>query len=520
MPPAHVPAKTRARAPSWYLLGAALALAFPILAWQCRRFTAYWQDDAYITFAYAKNLAEHGRLVYRLDEIVEGYTNFLWTILSAGAHALAGPNRILGTMRIVSATAAATILIFVAVANRGRSRPWTALAAPVLLASTSALAFHVNGGLETVLFTLAITAGYVLLGRALRRGYSPAPGLACFLVAALTRFDGFVPLGLAVVAAVIAARNARRRALKAALAVVAIYAAYFLWRASYYDSLLPNTAAAKLSAGYSITARLKAGLEYVKRGVHGLGLYWLAPGLLLWIARSRKDWGELLGAALIGWFFFQALTVGGDAMQGLRFLFPLVPIALIQALAGYDALATMPLRRLTRWPSLALVALFLAWAQWIYPVTSVASRELTELRQVGVTVHGFRKVASAFATVCRPEDEVATDVAGVFAYFTSCRVLDTWGLASREIAVRGTSQHFNGFSTYGVAAPEVVIERHVRFILPYAPVPTARPVSRAEAVSRIFPAGYYTRRPEMSAYELKDLKVGEASYQYLERKSP
>ena len=42
-------------------------------------------DDAFISFVYAKNLVEHGALVFNLGERVEGYTNFLWTVILAGA---------------------------------------------------------------------------------------------------------------------------------------------------------------------------------------------------------------------------------------------------------------------------------------------------------------------------------------------------------------------------------------------------------------------------------------------------
>src|SRR5207302_9617699 len=41
-------------------------------------------DDAFISFVYSRNLAEHGQLVFNLGERVEGYTNFLWTVLLAG----------------------------------------------------------------------------------------------------------------------------------------------------------------------------------------------------------------------------------------------------------------------------------------------------------------------------------------------------------------------------------------------------------------------------------------------------
>ncbi|HEX7602922.1 MAG TPA: hypothetical protein VF316_15000, partial [Polyangiaceae bacterium] len=58
------------------VLGAALLLVHA-------RLFDFICDDAYITFRYARNLAEHGVPLYNLDERVEGYTNFLWMILAA-----------------------------------------------------------------------------------------------------------------------------------------------------------------------------------------------------------------------------------------------------------------------------------------------------------------------------------------------------------------------------------------------------------------------------------------------------
>src|SRR5215813_6739804 len=40
-------------------------------------------DDAFISFVYSRNLARHGQLVFNLGERVEGYTNFLWTVILA-----------------------------------------------------------------------------------------------------------------------------------------------------------------------------------------------------------------------------------------------------------------------------------------------------------------------------------------------------------------------------------------------------------------------------------------------------
>src|SRR5215470_17396233 len=38
-------------------------------------------DDAYISFVYSRNFAEHGELAFNLGDPVEGYTNFSWTVI-------------------------------------------------------------------------------------------------------------------------------------------------------------------------------------------------------------------------------------------------------------------------------------------------------------------------------------------------------------------------------------------------------------------------------------------------------
>ena len=48
-----------------------------VLAWK----NAFYQDDAFISFRYAKNLVDGHGLVFNPGERVEGYTNFLWTLL-------------------------------------------------------------------------------------------------------------------------------------------------------------------------------------------------------------------------------------------------------------------------------------------------------------------------------------------------------------------------------------------------------------------------------------------------------
>ena len=48
------------------------------------RVRSFTVDDAYISYRYARNFARGLGLVYNSGERIEGYTNFLWTVLLGG----------------------------------------------------------------------------------------------------------------------------------------------------------------------------------------------------------------------------------------------------------------------------------------------------------------------------------------------------------------------------------------------------------------------------------------------------
>ena len=58
-------------------------LFMAIFVGNCLSFWPYINDDAYITFRYSRNLVQGRGPVYNPGEHVEGYTNFLWMIMSS-----------------------------------------------------------------------------------------------------------------------------------------------------------------------------------------------------------------------------------------------------------------------------------------------------------------------------------------------------------------------------------------------------------------------------------------------------
>ncbi|MFQ5608360.1 MAG: hypothetical protein ACE5GA_10465, partial [Candidatus Zixiibacteriota bacterium] len=68
-------------------------------------------DDAFISFRYAKNLADGLGLVFNAGEYVEGYTNFLWTlIMTLGLRANIDPVALSETLGLMFYLATGAVL--------------------------------------------------------------------------------------------------------------------------------------------------------------------------------------------------------------------------------------------------------------------------------------------------------------------------------------------------------------------------------------------------------------------------
>src|SRR5690349_2759603 len=177
------------------------------------RVASFTIDDAYISFRYAENLANGNGLVYNVGERVEGYTNFLWTVLLAAAVKLGAAPA--AASKVLGAACAAGALVPTYLLSR-RLRPFSNVPclATWLLAMSVLFSGYAVFGLETPLFLLLTLAGTELFFReedaasddggarsALVFSWFPWFPLsgAVFALAALTRPEAPLFLGLLVV---------------------------------------------------------------------------------------------------------------------------------------------------------------------------------------------------------------------------------------------------------------------------------------------------------------------------------
>ena len=312
------------------LLAAALGFALT------RAIGLFWcSDDAFISFRYAENLNAGLGLVFNAGERVEGFTNFSWTMLVAGAMRL-GADPVVFAQWAGLACFLATIGLLAWASRRiaGPTAPFLPVAA-VGLALHEHAAVFASGGLETSLFTLLTTATVVgAVAARGNRGLFWAGTLG--VLAAMTRPDGMLPYGIAGLVGLQRAIAARR--LAPFLAVVApgllFFAPYFAWRWSYYGWPFPNTFYAKSAA----SPYPQQGLYYVSLyfgcyfvlGLGALGAVFAA--LLSPLRGGPSEPGRLPTRALalaiagtVAIYVAFVTWVGGDFMFG-RFLVPITPL--------------------------------------------------------------------------------------------------------------------------------------------------------------------------------------------------
>ena len=426
------------------------ALPLALLAWKFQ----FVCDDAFISFRYARNLAEGHGLVFNpgVDQPVEGYSELGWVLLMAlGLREGLDP---VVLSRVLSALAglALVALSLRLVESASGGRPLAYLSGALFLAGLPPLAVWWSGGLATMPFTLALVVCFSALHLDPRRARIWAASLAAVLLV-LLRADGafWVACVTAPAIALGFARGQRGRAvagLVAAGAGALVFFSQMAWRLAYYGDWLPNTARVKL--GLSERA-LERGFDYVAHfGLTFPGvLVALAAPLVLVRAWRRPAVGMSIAIALATAAY--AVLVGGDFMAFGRFLVPALPFIAV-AWAG----SARELVRLPRvGPALALSATLVAAAANLLPAfgrhpipepwraahhfrhnTSSFRSELAQWRRMHMQARAWIDLGKALAKHVHPDDSLVFGAVGAIGYYSGLFIYDKNGLVTREVAMR------------------------------------------------------------------------------------
>ncbi len=428
-------------------------------------------DDAFISFRYARNLVAGHGLVWNPGELVEGYTNLSWVLMTASAMRLGlEPESASTSVSIASGVLLLILLARFAARRSGWVQPVTWLPLLVLATSRSFTAWS-SGGLETMFFTLLVFAAFTThIGERERRTRRPIASALMFAAAALTRPEGILfafVCGVFFLAEVGLRKRAPGELAAWTAPLVLVVGAHFLWRYSYYGFWLPNTFHAKVNGLW-----LEQSLKYFAIFHDDYKVLWFVPLMLLPLAIRRGYEHALFGAA-IGLYFAYILFIGGDRFE-FRFLVVVFPYAYWMMAEGVRRIAQCPAR--AAWQKIAWPAVATAIAAMLVVTTHLGSvrPEARRSRHHIESIQGIRNyTASRIAEGKALRDLIARGVlpadvlfctggAGAVPYYSEWPTIDYRGLndvgiARSEILPNGEIAHQHAASREYLSQRRVVV---------------------------------------------------------------
>lgn len=493
-------------------------------------------DDLYITFTYARNLAEgRGFSIWNVGEApVEGSTSTVWMVLLALGMKL-GIAPFWSSMVMGALSFGGLVALFLkASACRAQGVEDVYPGAPAHMLSTAALlcltyiplAWYGATGMESTFFALQLAA--LLLSPALFTGtvlLAFQAALAMLMV--LTRPEGML-LAPLLCGYFWWTRSARKPTgllpMGVAVAAVAGLTIFRLW---YFGDPFPNTYYAKAAGALD---------HHMYWGVRSLSRF-LGYNLPAWIiiaAGMYKAWkagmvsrleGFLSGVVLF--YFVYMLKSGGDPESAFPLWRHFVHIAPIWLLLGACAIERLANTKRQH---------FLLTAGFVLMTQATLSVKYIEKGMVGMPSFSQTDSDTPFfeyiASVSDHQTVAAAGYAGHWGWYFPGKVIDIWGLNNRHIAHFGEYQKFGELDSKSDMAyvfsqkPDLVNldippQEVMAVTCPRVIIEGGRSQALRDAISNpTFQTGYYfiANAPYQTYH--RALFVSEAYAKILEKKQP
>lgn len=450
------------------------------------------QDDSYIGLRYSRNIAEGHGPVFNPGEHVEGYTNFLWIILSTVPFA-AGIDPILFT-RIIGVLSAlfAAFSVSRLAGQISRSRKASAAAAFLFVSLPFAMA-EAAMGLETLLFTALVLSGFARYFLEYAEPDRSGLGSGIFLaLAALTRPEGLaVGFFLLIIDLMRLKLHGRTmeisRQMKSRWIVFGLSAiAHTSFRWFYYGDIVPNTFHAKVGGGISALSR---GFSYLRKFTFDSLLLVISgvtgAAVLIRICRdNRRFYAAVISLFLISYLVY-VVYVGGDFKPTHRFF--VLPSALFAVLAGSVFSFFVSRCKKRSVILLSFLILFVVAAQSFLLGERV--REFARWRESVLPVHiaAGRWLGDEFPAGTL----IATGNAGVVPFESNLPCIDMHGLCDRVIASRPVGEMGLGLPGHEKGDGLYVLSRHPDVILFMQSRFTDEPATEEDFGSSLFGISEY-----------------------------
>ena len=418
-------------------------LILALLAWYHR----WMADDAFISFRYAENFVRGFGLVWNHGEHVEGYTNFLWTIMISGVIALGGNPAVYSQFIGVGFFILSLFLTYRISVGIFHSAS-IAFTIMVLLGFNYSFNAFATGGLESSMQTaLFLLITYICVQVFLISDWSFKTTLWLSLsvtIAMLTRLDSAVVcIGIIVPAVFFAIKkdvlkkNFITHLILFSIPLILILGTWFLWKLSYYGDVLPNTFYTKVATPTS-----------AEHGMYYLYFFFIEYFLIIfpiwWIFRIKTFFNSvnsnlvIVGIAMAAWLAY-IIYIGGDHIE-FRFLVPIIPFLFI--VIGWLIFTTTSMNIVRVFFILIILAGTirheLTYKDSADPASGIAPlRQFDEefTKEFGEWSRAGRMLKEAFNG--NKNVWIATSGAGAIPFYSELPTIDMLGLNDRWIAHHG-----------------------------------------------------------------------------------
>lgn len=393
---------------------------------------------AFIDFSYARSLATgHGLVFSSLGPGAEGYSSFLWVLLSAALIA-AGVDVAAAAPYLSLAAGAGCIVVVWRVLARRATRPEQAIVPLFVFATAAPFLVTAMGGTDGPLFALLLAT---LVAGADRLDTGEAGGAiivaAASVLAMLCRVEGTV----VALAGVWALFRAGRRARPFTLVVLGAVVVYHAWRVATFGALVPASIAVR--AGFN--AALFSGAQ--PHDIEPDGIFYLIAAVIALAghAAGRREVTTRTDRTSLALAGVMALVYLGirDATPAQGNVAALLPLAVVTW--PWAVRAAVPSRASSRATTIAMVAVVVLLA-----MGPVADQRLTAARIQESHRDALRPVGEWLHAEF-PGAALATDLPGAITWYADLPTLDLRARSPLGAAGRG---HVAAFT---MLSPEIVI---------------------------------------------------------------
>jgi len=380
----------------------------------------FTQDDAFISYRYAKNFIQGKGLVFNSGERVEGYTNFLWIMLLS-FFGRVGLDMLVVSMALGVAFGAFSIFMVYRIFSLFFSKKnWIlAFSAPLLLTLNSALAYWSISGMETSLFLMLTlsTIYFYLHGQRMVVPFA--------VLATLTRPEGALVFAIILIHKFFLQKDSLKDCFSYLLGFILLLLPFLVFKISYYGEILPNTFYAKTGFGWEY---IESGWDYFWLFLKHYGL-WGFPYLLpIWFCKS---WGQKFKFLVLFTYVYTLyiILIGGDGLKAHRFFLPVIPWLYLFLLMGVEKITYRSKRHWARLTVSGLCITFMAVLFFVTPRNYIRDAKIAGNGLVRKMKYWAETLSQHYGS----NFTIAASTIGALSYYTNARVIDMIGLTDKYI---------------------------------------------------------------------------------------